>query len=94
MEQTAERFTRTVDETSHPVMYGIACTSGQRAERISAHGDRVARLVRACNEGGLSEEHFWDVVEDLLREQAWETGEAGAAPGPSVPILSEAQEKR
>lgn len=68
MEQEMVKFARCVDETSTPVMFGIVCTSGHRAERLSADSGRVDRLVRACNEGALSVEHFWDVVADFLRD--------------------------
>ena len=73
MEQEMVKFARSVDETSKPVMFGIVCTSGHRAERLSTEGGRVARLVRACNQGELSEKHFWDVVTDFLRDpDRWE----------------------
>ena len=68
MEQEMVKFALSVDETSAPVMFGIVCTSGHRAERLSADSGRVERLVRACNEGALSVEHFWDVVADFLRD--------------------------
>lgn len=68
MEQETVKFAQSVDRTSEPEMFGIVCTSGHRAERISAEGGKVACLVRACNEGGLSAEYFWDVVADFLRD--------------------------
>lgn len=72
MEQEMVKFARSVDETSKPVMFGIVCTSGHRAERLSTDGGRVDRLVRACNEGALSAEHFWDVVVDFLQDpEGW-----------------------
>ena len=76
-------------------MYGIRCISGHRAERLSAEGGRVARLVRACNEGALSEEHFWDVVEDFLRDPGrWAEETEEAAPAAFDPILQDGPGKR
>lgn len=56
-----------VDQSTVPTMYGVACASGERADRLSTDFAEVDRLVRAWNRSQLSVVHFWEAIEDFRR---------------------------
>lgn len=60
-------FQVSIDESVVPTMFGIASRNGEKVCRLSTDFAEVEQLVRACNRGGLSMAHFWDVVEDFRR---------------------------
>nr|WP_295616045.1 DUF6514 family protein [uncultured Intestinimonas sp.] len=46
-------------------MFGIRCSDGTRAPRISTDYQEVYRLAQACNRCRLSPVHLLDVVTDF-----------------------------
>ena len=52
-------------DISSPTMFGIRCSDGTRAPRISTDYQEVYRLAQACNRCRLSPVHLLDVVTDF-----------------------------
>ncbi|WP_297720880.1 hypothetical protein [Intestinimonas sp.] len=70
MKENQLRYAVCAEEGGAPVLFGVVCRDGPRADRLSSDYAEVARLVDALNRNRLSVEHFWDVVDDFRHSWA------------------------
>ena len=55
-------------EDGERTLYGIRCGEDLIAEDVTTDREKARRIADAFNRYGLSPEHFYDAIEDILAE--------------------------